>query len=144
MTIASMTIKLYFIQKRTSFIITSKIPKFLRDQFNLNPQISIRPPAIPPDLASRSSQRANISHLNHRSREIRSKRSLVTAVATNNRIGRPGAGEQLLIGVEQSAVADEVGVWKSSGARLLSPVPFCLGQLDCRVRAKDPSMLFSL
>lgn len=67
----------------------------------------VGPPANFPDLTATTSQGANITHLDHRRREIGVKAPRIVAVTTYYGVGG-AAVEELLVGMEETSLSHEV------------------------------------
>lgn len=105
-------------------------------------------PTLLPDLAAGSGEGTNVSHLDHRSGEIRVEGIRILAVLLHEGVGRT-AVVQDLVGVEESLLVDEVlvvlvvenggglnvqrgqvAVAGAGGARAAALPCFCEGRVD--------------
>ena len=68
---------------------------------------SVGPPAAPPELTITTSQGANVTHLEHRRREIVAKNARILVVLTDDGVGGATV-EKHLVGMEETSLADEV------------------------------------
>lgn len=68
---------------------------------------SVGPPAAHPDLTITTSQGANVTHLEHRRREIVAKNARILAVLTDDGVGGATV-EKHLVGMEETSLAHEV------------------------------------
>lgn len=65
-------------------------------------------PTVLPNLSIGTSERVDVSHLDHCGSKVRCECALAAAVATHYGIGGATIQEQLLIGVEETSVLDKV------------------------------------